>query len=556
MSEDEVSALKEALCNQYIIMKKLYAELEEEREASATAASEALSMILRLQREKAVEKMESCQFKRMAEEKMRHAEDCLEFLEEVIEQNEMENSSLIYQLEIYRRKLARHGVTVSHFDQLNTSEGQSFTGNNVLPDKKSFHGFIRRITSLPSLLQLGESCPEMDTKYDESGEVERHSPDLKQAEEVNKKLKELMQAENSKEVVSITTTEILRPLSVSSLISDQESVSSSWYSAVSDGTSYDSKTGGARRKSDDQAVSCLPSHVRGSEYVPKFARPSTCLEAESKEKTVQPGGIHDIFEITDNQKEYNMNQPYKQMLEATDQINNMCRMPNPTPEEYADNLCRDDRLNNACMNGHYGNKSSPPRKPPRLQHGSKLSTPSKGTSLGYHLTLGDPRVEIGTSQVDFDQLKVCLKHLENERITLQEDTERCKEQVTLLRNIFKRLNTIETQMKRAGTKKYSAHDDPKVVSVMEVCIWLLASYSNLRFEMSLLECLTMHVLYNLIKSDLSKNFAPLHCGHRVVHLGCLYLLDLGMLGFEPDSLRIYCLRIMHESCCNQPDMRT
>lgn len=468
MAEDEVSALKEALCNQYIIMKKLYAELEEEREASATAASEALSMILRLQREKAAEKMESCQYKRMAEEKMRHAEECLEFLEEVIEQNEMEISSLMYQLETYRQKLARHGVNIPDFGQLDISDG-----SNVLPDKKSFHGFVRRNISLPSLLQLGQLCPDMDTKYDKSGKVESHSPVLKQAEEVNKKLKELMQAKNAKEVLSITTTEFLRPLSVGSLISDQQPASCSWYSAVSGGTSHDSKTGGIRRKTDDQAVSCLPSQVRGSEYVPKFAGPSTsCLEAESKGKTVHPAGVHDIFEITDIQKECNANHPCKQTLEeTTHEINNMSGTPIPTPQESADYLCRgDDWLNKACMNGHYGNKSSPPRKPPFMQHGSKLPPPSKGTSLGYHWTLGDPRVEIGTSQVDLEQLKLHLKQLEKERIVMQEDTERRKEHVTLLRNIFKQLNTIETQMKRTTTKKYSANDDSKVVSVMEAIL--------------------------------------------------------------------------------------
>lgn len=51
--------------NQYRIIRKLKAELEEEREAAATATSEVLSNISRLQKKLAQEKMESSQYKRM-----------------------------------------------------------------------------------------------------------------------------------------------------------------------------------------------------------------------------------------------------------------------------------------------------------------------------------------------------------------------------------------------------------------------------------------------------------------------------------------------------------
>ncbi|KAL0903196.1 hypothetical protein M5K25_027556 [Dendrobium thyrsiflorum] len=104
MAKGEIAALKEALCNQNLIIKKLYVELEEEREASATAATEALSMILRMQREKAAEKMEACQYKRMAEERINHAEETLEVLEEVVLQKDLEIESLRFQLKANMQK--------------------------------------------------------------------------------------------------------------------------------------------------------------------------------------------------------------------------------------------------------------------------------------------------------------------------------------------------------------------------------------------------------------------------------------------------------------------
>ena len=55
--ETDITALTEALKSQQHLLQKLYADLDQEREASSTAADEALSMILRLQGEKSAVKM-------------------------------------------------------------------------------------------------------------------------------------------------------------------------------------------------------------------------------------------------------------------------------------------------------------------------------------------------------------------------------------------------------------------------------------------------------------------------------------------------------------------
>ncbi|KAK7291937.1 hypothetical protein RIF29_07501 [Crotalaria pallida] len=109
MAESDVRAMKETLGAQQKLLQKLYTELDQEREASATAASEAMDMILRLQGEKAAVKMESSHYKRMAEEKIGHAEATLEIFEELMYQKEMEIASLQFQVLAYKHKLLTLG---------------------------------------------------------------------------------------------------------------------------------------------------------------------------------------------------------------------------------------------------------------------------------------------------------------------------------------------------------------------------------------------------------------------------------------------------------------
>ncbi|RLN00433.1 uncharacterized protein C2845_PM06G28970 [Panicum miliaceum] len=81
---DEAAALREALARQQAALGDLQAELDAERGAAAGAASEAMTMILRLQREKAEAMMEARQFRRYAEEKMAHDAAELAALEEAL----------------------------------------------------------------------------------------------------------------------------------------------------------------------------------------------------------------------------------------------------------------------------------------------------------------------------------------------------------------------------------------------------------------------------------------------------------------------------------------
>ncbi|XP_061374757.1 myosin-binding protein 7-like [Gastrolobium bilobum] len=109
--ENECAVLREMVSNQQKTMQDLNAELEEERNSSSTAANEAMSMILRLQREKAEIQMEARQFKRFAEEKMTHDQEELSSLEDFLYKREQIIQSLTCEVQAYKHRLMSFGLT-------------------------------------------------------------------------------------------------------------------------------------------------------------------------------------------------------------------------------------------------------------------------------------------------------------------------------------------------------------------------------------------------------------------------------------------------------------
>ncbi|CAL1414986.1 unnamed protein product [Linum trigynum] len=139
---DDAVSLRQALQAQQQILHNLYRELDAEREAAATATSETMSMILRLQGEKSVLKMEANQYKRMAEEKMCHAEEALALCEDLMFQKEMEIASLQFQLQSYRNRLVGMGLSDEPVQLLSHK-------SDTLLVEKVVHGNVRRLNSLP-----------------------------------------------------------------------------------------------------------------------------------------------------------------------------------------------------------------------------------------------------------------------------------------------------------------------------------------------------------------------------------------------------------------------
>ncbi|GAB2295708.1 hypothetical protein Dimus_029862 [Dionaea muscipula] len=99
---DAIRVLEEALEEEQAARATLWSELEKERTAAATAADEAMAMILRLQEEKASIEMEARQYQRIVEEKSAYDDEEMGILKDIIVRRECEKFFLEKQVEAYR----------------------------------------------------------------------------------------------------------------------------------------------------------------------------------------------------------------------------------------------------------------------------------------------------------------------------------------------------------------------------------------------------------------------------------------------------------------------
>ncbi|XP_047331452.1 myosin-binding protein 7-like [Impatiens glandulifera] len=114
--ENECEALRDIVSSQQETIQELSLELEEERNASSSAANETMAMILRLQREKAEIQLETRQFKRFAEEKMAHDQEELSAMDELLYKREQSIQSLYCEIQSYKHRMMSYGLTESEAD--------------------------------------------------------------------------------------------------------------------------------------------------------------------------------------------------------------------------------------------------------------------------------------------------------------------------------------------------------------------------------------------------------------------------------------------------------
>ncbi|CAD5327760.1 unnamed protein product [Arabidopsis thaliana] len=99
---DKVRLLEVAIEEERVAKAALVVELEQERAASASAADEAMAMILRLQADKASLEMEGKQYERMIDEKFAYDEEEMNILKEILFKREREKHFLEKELETYK----------------------------------------------------------------------------------------------------------------------------------------------------------------------------------------------------------------------------------------------------------------------------------------------------------------------------------------------------------------------------------------------------------------------------------------------------------------------
>lgn len=138
-------------------------ELEEERNASAIAASQALAMITKLQDEKAAMQMEASHYQRMMEEQAEYDSEALAKTNELLSEREQQIEELEVELENYRRQyggrpIEKQGNQVA-FKQENADTAILEGGNleapliNTQRDKNSLVCFEEEIAYIASALR-------------------------------------------------------------------------------------------------------------------------------------------------------------------------------------------------------------------------------------------------------------------------------------------------------------------------------------------------------------------------------------------------------------------
>jgi len=186
----ETNDLRIALYERKEVIERLQEELNAEREASETSANEAMSMILRLQGEKAELAMEADQYKRMVEEQMSHAEMSFALLEDVIYQKEIEVTALAYQVEVYRSQLLSLGF--NDLKSLDVKLQEDDDQDENMLKMNDFSLSDRSQTPSPELV-TDLSIPEEKEVIEQSLESQKSSLDVywEQIKKLNEQVKEL-----------------------------------------------------------------------------------------------------------------------------------------------------------------------------------------------------------------------------------------------------------------------------------------------------------------------------------------------------------------------------
>lgn len=183
--ENECTVLREMVRNQQQTIQDLISELEEERNAASSAANEAMSMILRLQRDKAEIQMEARQFKRFAEEKMAHDQEEALILEDLLYKREEVIQSLTCEVQAYRHRMLSFGLTETEADgdggmSQNNSMIENFEGRFEFPPYEIYPSLKCNSNGSQALPNVEEETPDIE-KY-AFGETPRPSDQLKDLE--------------------------------------------------------------------------------------------------------------------------------------------------------------------------------------------------------------------------------------------------------------------------------------------------------------------------------------------------------------------------------------
>lgn len=437
LSETEFTTLTEALCSQQQLLQKLYAELDEERASSATAASEALSMMLRLQGEKAAVKMEASHYKRIAEEKMCHAEESLAVFEDVMYQKEMEIAALEFQVQAYRYKLLSMGC-----NDLDVVE--RFRENTLVQRYEAcvgdmgVHGIVRKSNSLPPLSRKDSSHMKSVIKRERSVSVEAD-------------LIPMIVEENTDKESYVHSID-LEKMSESSAVGNFDSY---WEQIrkldekVKEILDYKDHAKGnfAYLKSRSSSCSLHSQASVGTSCLPASEHSENLVETEATVNYSCSSSVHDIFEVPMINKNHEdcpwqKKQQGKLILEDENRLGKPdLVLPKAAESFVGDAIGREKKMLH-CANNE-----------------KKLLKPRDAVEVDCRLSLVHATTNVAECQAEIHQLSRRMKQIENERRTIRQEIRGGEEESNLLKELREQLDSIQSEIRSWKTKKKSPVPD-------------------------------------------------------------------------------------------------
>ncbi|GAA0162470.1 hypothetical protein LIER_18558 [Lithospermum erythrorhizon] len=132
-----VHHLKKQVCLDRKSLIELYMELDEERNASAIAANNAMAMITRLQAEKASVQMEALQYQRLMDEQAEYDQEALQVMKDALLKREEEIRVLESELEAFREKYGDIKKVGSEICEIDDDDYQQFNKSRSMSSSYS-----------------------------------------------------------------------------------------------------------------------------------------------------------------------------------------------------------------------------------------------------------------------------------------------------------------------------------------------------------------------------------------------------------------------------------
>ncbi|KAD3338337.1 hypothetical protein E3N88_33858 [Mikania micrantha] len=189
--ESEMEKLKRQLEHDQEQLRLLHTELEEERNAAAIAADEAMAMITRLQEEKSALHMEALQYLRMMDEQAEYDMDALDKANDLVTEKDKEIQDLEAELEFFRSQYDDKSimgnatvVKTNNFKENHVGNGKlDFISSN---DSKSTRLSELRVNNLPDIdderNHILHSISELERKFHQFSNGNSGDNPLKQNE--------------------------------------------------------------------------------------------------------------------------------------------------------------------------------------------------------------------------------------------------------------------------------------------------------------------------------------------------------------------------------------